>query len=63
MSGIEKLQFEHAHTLYFSLRDEKVFCMKILSILPKFHEKTLSCSGDIRIFAPGKNVPVHFPHL
>ena len=41
-------------TLYSSPRAEKVFCIKILLILPKFHEKTLSRSGDIKIFCPGR---------
>ena len=31
-----------------------MFCMKILLILPKFHEKTLSHSGDIKLFPSGK---------
>ena len=35
---------------------EKMFCMKILLILPKFHEKTLSRSGDIKIFLPGRKM-------
>ena len=33
-----------------------MFCMKILLILPKFHEKTLSRSGDIKIFCPGRRM-------
>ena len=42
-----------ADTLYFRLRAEKMFCMKILLILSKFHEKTLSRPGDIKIFVQG----------
>ena len=30
--------------------------MKILSILLKFHEKTLSRPGDIKIFRPGRRM-------
>ena len=37
-------------TLYSRLIAEKMFCIKILLILPKFHEKTLSPSGDIKTF-------------
>ena len=33
-----------------------MFFMKILSILPKFHEKTLSRPGDIKIFRPGRRM-------
>ena len=36
------------------LRGEKVFCIQILLILPNFHEKTLSRSGDIKVFRPGR---------
>ena len=53
MSGIEKLQFD---TFHFRHRTEKMFCMNILLILPKFHEKTLICSGDIKIFRPGRRM-------
>ena len=38
---------------YFRLRTEKIFFMKILLTLPKFHEKTLSRPGDIKNFCPG----------
>ena len=31
-----------------------MFCIKIFLILPKFHEKSLSRSGDINIFCPGR---------
>ena len=33
-----------------------MFFMKILLILPKFHEKTLSGPGDIKIFRPGRKM-------
>ena len=33
-----------------------MFSMKILLILLKFHEETLSCSGDIKIFRQGKRM-------
>ena len=33
-----------------------MFFMKILSILLKFHEKTLSCPGDIKISCPGRRM-------
>ena len=33
-----------------------MFFMNILSILPKFHEKTLSRPGDIKIFRPGRRM-------
>ena len=39
---------------YFILRAEKIFFMKILLLLPKFHEKTLSRPGDINIFRTGR---------
>ena len=49
--GIEKFQVDHVQILYiFNLRLKNKFCIKILSILPDFHEKTLSRSGDIKIF-------------
>ena len=52
-----------ADTLYFRIRTEKMFCLKILLILPKFHEKTLRRSGDIEIFRPGKRIYVYtLPH-
>ena len=43
-------------TLYFRLGAEKMFFMKILLMLPKFHEKTLSSSGYIKIFCRGKRM-------
>ena len=33
-----------------------MFFMKILLILPKFHKKTLSGPGDIKIFCPGRRM-------
>ena len=55
MSGIEKLQFDHAQIVYIlDLGVKKCFFMKILLILPKFHEKTLSHPGDIKFFRPGR---------
>ena len=45
-----------ADTLDFRLRGEKMFCMKNLLILPKFNEKTLSRSEDIKIFRPGRRI-------
>ena len=33
-----------------------MFCMKILLILPKFNEKILSHSRDIKIFRPGRRM-------
>ena len=33
-----------------------MFCMKILLISPKFREKTLSRSGDIKIFRPRRRI-------
>ena len=56
MSGTEKLKFDHAQILYFRLKAEKMFCMKILLILLKFHEETLSRSGDMKTFPPGKRM-------
>ena len=54
MSGIQKFQFDHAQILYildlkYKKWAEKMFCIKVLLILPKFLEKTLSCSGDIKL--------------
>ena len=39
-----------------------MFCMKILLILPKLHEKTLSRSGDIKLFPSRKedDSPRHY---
>ena len=50
MSGTEKLQFNHADSLYskLRLRAEKMFCMKMLLILPSFM-KFLS-SGNINSY-------------
>ena len=36
------------------LRAEKVFRIQILLTLPNFYEETLSRSGDIKIFRPGR---------
>ena len=47
------------YTLYFRFRAEKMFCMKILLLLPKFHEKTLSRSEDIKIFCPGSRMYIY----
>ena len=50
MSGIKKMQFNHAQILYildFELK--KYFFMKTLLIPPKFHGKTLSRPGDMEI--------------
>ena len=33
-----------------------MFFIKILLILPKFHEKTLSRPRDIKIFRPGRRM-------
>ena len=33
-----------------------MFFIKTLSILPRFREKTLSRSGDIKIFRPGRRM-------
>ena len=53
-----------ADTLYFRLRDEKNFFVKILLLLPKFHEKTLSRPGDINFFFQrGGCTSTLFPHL
>ena len=51
MSGIEKLQIDHAQILY--ILD---LGLKILLILPKYHEKTLSDPGAIKIFRPGRRM-------
>ena len=57
MSGIEKLQFDHAQILYiFLLRAEKVFFMKTLLTFLRFHEKTLSRPGDIKVSLPGRRM-------
>ena len=57
MSGIEKLQ-------YFRLMDEKKNFVKILLLLPKFHEKMLSRPGDINFFVQrGGCTSALFPHL
>ena len=45
--------------LYLILRAKKMFCMKILLLLPKFHEKTLTLSGDIKIFRPGSRMYIY----
>ena len=45
-----------ADTLDFSFRAEKMFYVKILLILPKFHEKILSFSGDVKIFLLGRRM-------
>ena len=51
MSGTEKLQFDHDQ-------------FDLYEILPKFHGKALSSSGDIKIFCPGKQMYMYtLPHL
>ena len=45
-----------ADTLYFMLRAEKVFFMKTLLTFPRFHEKTLSRPGDIKVSLPGRRM-------
>ena len=46
MGAIQKLQIDHAQILYvLDLGEKKFFFMKILLILPKFHEKSLSRPG------------------
>ena len=51
-------------TLYFRLRAEKMFYIKILLILPSLCEKTLSCSGNIKIFpSREEDVQVHSPPI
>ena len=53
-SCIEKLHFDHVYILYIlHLGLKKCFFMKTLLILPRLREKTLSRSGDIKIFRPG----------
>ena len=60
MSGIEKLQFDNAQILYIlDLGLDTIFFMKILFILPDFHEKTLSRPGDIIISNREENVHIH----
>ena len=53
MSSIKKSQFHYTQILYFSINifPVPIFCIKILSILPKLHEKTLSCFGNIKLFS------------
>ena len=48
--------WSYGYALDFRLRGKKMFCVKILSILPKFHEKPLSRSGNIKIFGPGRRM-------
>ena len=56
MSGIDKLQFDHAQILYIlDIGLKKIFYENLL-ILSKFHKKTLSRPGDIKIFRPGKRM-------
>ena len=53
MSSIKKSQFHYTQILYFSINifPVPIFCIKILLILPKLHEKTLSCFGIIKLFS------------
>ena len=64
MSGIEKLQFDHAQILYIlGFGMKKMFFVKILLLLPKFHEKTLSRPGNINFFVQrGGCTSTLFPH-
>ena len=55
MMDIDKWQVDYAQIRYF-LEMKEMFCMKFLVIWPKFHEKTLSRSGDIKIFHPGRRM-------
>ena len=54
-----------ADTSCFKFRWENFFFfMKILLILPKFHEKSLSRPGDIKFFCPGRrNYMYTLPYL
>ena len=62
MNGIEKLQFDHAQIFY--ILDLKMFCMKILLILSKFHEKCLSVLEISKFFVQGGGFTcILFPHL
>ena len=65
MGAIQKLQIDHAQILYvLDLGEKNFFFMKILLILPKFHEKSLSRPGDIKIFCPGRrNYMYTLPYL
>ena len=57
MTDIEKLQFDPAQIFYIlDLGVKKCFFLKILLILPQFHEKNLSRPGDIKIFCPGRRM-------
>ena len=51
--------FSCKDTSYFRFWAKKMFSTKILWILPKFHEKTLSHSGDIKIFRPGRRMYIY----
>ena len=59
MSSIEKMQFDHAQIFYIL----DLGLMKILLILPKFHEKTVSYPGDTKVFRPGRMYMYTLPHL
>ena len=52
MNGAQKLQYDNAQILYILDLGLKKFFMKTLLILPRFHEKTLSRSGDIKTLFP-----------
>ena len=39
-----------------------MFCIKMLLILQKFHGKTLSRSGDMKSFRPGRKIYMYTPH-
>ena len=63
MSGIEKLQYDHGQILYIlDLGLRKCFFMKTLIILPRFHEKALNRSRDIKVFSfREEDIRVHSP--
>ena len=65
MSGIEKLQIDHAQVFYIlDLILKKMFCMEILLILSKFHQKFLSVLEISKFFVQGGGFTcILFPHL
>ena len=64
MSGIEQLQSDRAQILYIlGLGLKNVLDENFINI-PKFHEKPLSCSGDIKIFCSWRKMYIYtLPHL
>ena len=49
MAGIEKLNLVHAQMQHNSNLRSQIVSREMLLTLPEYHEKTPSCSGQLRV--------------